>query len=272
MRKKLFTALQRHYYLLTSLGMFLSFPSFDLWCLKAFPLFAWISLVPLFASVRGKPMREVFVSVFITGLAGNLITYQWIGNFGAEVSGGYTVILLFLVPALTGFFTAKILVAEYLSRRFERLRMLIYPAAWIGVDWIQSVGHLAFPWTYWGYSQYPFTALIQLASVTGVMGVTFLVVLGNCALADLWFFHPRAGRRRTVDADSRVSPRGCAGRCRGGCQRRGMGCDARGRERFKARHAGGDGAVVHRPVGQLDAQPHALSRRAFKVHRPRRGA
>ncbi len=193
MKKVIFTALQRHFYLLTSLGMFLSFPSFDLPSLKAFPLFAWVSLVPLFAYVRGKTMREVFVASFITGLAGNLVTYQWIGNFGAEVSGGYTVILLFLVPALTGFFTAKILVAEYLSRRFERLRMLIYPAVWIGVDWIQSVGHLAFPWTYWGYSQYPFTALIQMASVTGVMGVTFLVVLGNCALADLWFSIPVGG-------------------------------------------------------------------------------
>jgi len=177
-----------YYYLLTALLIFLSFPSYDVWLLKGFPFFAWISLVPLFHYIRGKNSREVFTASFITGLLGSFLAYQWIGAFGAKVPGGYIVVILFLIPSLAVFFASRVIVAEYLSRRFERLRMLIYPSVWIFVDWIQSIGFLAFPWTYWGYSQYPVTPLIQMSSYTGVMGVTFLLILMNYALSDLLAF------------------------------------------------------------------------------------
>ncbi len=180
-------AAKRNYYLLTSFLMFLSFPSYDVWFLKGFPFFAWISLVPLFVFVRGKSYRDILFYSFIAFLVGNFFTYQWIGNFGAEVPGGYAVILLFLIPSLSVFMTTKILIAEYLSRKFSSLRLLVYPSAWILIDWIQSLGFLAFPWTYWGYSQYPFTPFIQMASITGVMGVSFILVLANALIANAIF-------------------------------------------------------------------------------------
>ncbi|HPB81515.1 MAG TPA: apolipoprotein N-acyltransferase [Spirochaetota bacterium] len=181
---KISDVLKQHYYLLTSILMFLSFPSFDFWFLKGFPFFAWFSLAPLFLYIRGKSMKQVFFYSFVTGIFGNLFAYHWIGNFGAVVPGGYAVVLSFLIPSLTCFFALKIMLAEFLSRRFEGLRFFIYPAAWILIDWAQSLGHLAFPWTYWGYSQFPFTPFIHLASFTGVMGVTFTVVFANYAIAD----------------------------------------------------------------------------------------
>ncbi len=181
---KMRDAAKRHYYLLTSFLMFLSFPSYDVWFLKGFPFFAWISLVPLFVFARGKSYRDVLFYSFIAFLFGNFFTYQWIGNFGAEVPGGYAVILLFLIPSLSVFMTTKMLIAEYLSRKFSSLRVLIYPSVWILIDWIQSLGFLAFPWTYWGYSQYPFTPFIQMASITGVMGVSFVLVLANALIAN----------------------------------------------------------------------------------------
>jgi hypothetical protein len=78
---------KKHYYLLTALLMFLSFPSYDFWFLKGFAFFAWFSLAPLFLFVRGRSMKQVFAYSFLTGLAGNLLTYNWIGNFGAVVEG-----------------------------------------------------------------------------------------------------------------------------------------------------------------------------------------
>ncbi|HPA72447.1 MAG TPA: apolipoprotein N-acyltransferase [Spirochaetota bacterium] len=175
------------YYLATAPLMFLSFPSHDVWFLKGFPFFAWFSLAPVFVFLRKKTLKEMVYHSFAVFLLGNLLAFSWIGNFGAEVSGGYTVILVFLIPSLTVFMVTKVVIAELLSRRFEALRPLIFPAAWILVDWVQSLGFLAFPWTYWGYSQYPFTAFIQMARVTGVMGVTFTLVLVNTLAADLWY-------------------------------------------------------------------------------------
>ena len=171
--------LVNHYYLLTSFLMFLSFPSYDFILLKFFPFFAWFSLIPLFIFNRGRSLRDVFFYSFITGLAGNFFAYGWIGNFGAKVPGGYLVILLFLIPSLTAFFVLKIFFAEVLSKRFPSIDFLIYPSVWIIGDFIQSTGFLAFPWTYIGYSQYPFTSFIQVASVTGILGINFIMVMFN---------------------------------------------------------------------------------------------
>ncbi len=173
----------KHYYLSTSVLIFLSFPSYDLFFLKAFPFIAWFSMVPLFVYVRDKSIKDLFFVSFITGLAGNLLAYGWIGNFGAVVPGGYLVILLFLIPSLTAFFTVKIAAAEALSRRFENLRVFIYPAVWILVDYIQSIGFLAFPWTYIGYSQYPFTPFIQVSAITGILGINFIMILFSTSFA-----------------------------------------------------------------------------------------
>jgi apolipoprotein N-acyltransferase len=129
-------------------------------------------------------MKDVFFTVFITGLAGNLFTYGWIGNFGAKVPGGYVVILLFLIPSLTVFFTIKIFLSEFLSRKFPSCRILIYPSVWIIIDYVQSIGFLAFPWTYIGYSQYSFIPFIQAASVIGILGINFIIIMFNTVLSE----------------------------------------------------------------------------------------
>lgn len=181
--QKLKSFLINHYYLLSAVLMFLSFPSYDFILLKFFPFFAWFSLVPLFMYNRDRSMRDVFFYSFIAGLAGNFLTYGWIGNFGAKVTGGYAVIVFFLIPSLTAFFVLKIVFAEILARRFPGLDFLIYPSVWVIGDFIQSTGFLAFPWTYIGYSQYPFTPFIQMASVTGILGINFIIIMFNYTAA-----------------------------------------------------------------------------------------
>ena len=83
--KKLKLFAKNNYYLITSILMFFSFPSYDLVLLKIFPAVAWFSMIPLFYFISGKKPRDVFFYTFITGLAGNFLTYGWIGNFGAKV-------------------------------------------------------------------------------------------------------------------------------------------------------------------------------------------
>ncbi len=188
---------KRNYYLLTSLLMYLSFPTYDIWFLKGFPFFAWIAMVPLFLYVRDKKVKDIYLTAFITGLLGHFLAFEWIGNFGAAAPGGYAVIVSFLMPALTVFFSIKITLAEVLSRRFEGLRFLIYPSVWVLVDWIESIGYIAYPLPFWGYTQYPLTPFIQMASVTGIMGITFVIMLFNYLAADFiraWGFRKAAVR------------------------------------------------------------------------------
>ncbi|HTZ51414.1 MAG TPA: apolipoprotein N-acyltransferase, partial [Spirochaetia bacterium] len=89
-------------------------------------------------------------------------------------------------------FVTVVTAAEYLPfmaaallvlRRAGPARFLVFPAAWTAFDWIRSMGFLGYPWGMLGTSQYAVTALIQAASLTGVWGITFLLVLVNSALA-----------------------------------------------------------------------------------------
>ena len=183
---RLYIFFKKHYYLLTAVLMFLSFPSYDFFLFKLFPIAAWFSLIPLFFYISGKSIKDVFFVSFVTGLLGHLFCYGWIGDFGAIVPGGSIVILLFLIPSLTAFFVIKIIVAEYLSQRYIKFRFIIYPSVWIIFDYVQSIGFLAFPWTYIGYSQYPFTPFIQIASVTGILGINFIIIMFNKTLAEFF--------------------------------------------------------------------------------------
>ncbi len=194
MIKHILNFFKKNYYFLSGLLIFLSFPTYNIWFMKGFAFFAWISLVPLFLYVRDKNFKEVVISSFITGFIGIYLVCRWIGNFGASVEGGFYVVLGFLIPSLTVFFTTKIVISELFSRRFEKFRIFIYPCVWIIIDYIQSIGFLAFPWTYWGYSQFPFTPFIQFASLTGIMGITFILILFNKILSENLYAYLQAGR------------------------------------------------------------------------------
>jgi apolipoprotein N-acyltransferase len=181
---KLRNVFRNHYYLFTAPLMFLSFPSFDVWILKGFPFFAWIFMVPLFIHVRDKSLKRVYISSFITGLLGNFLTYEWIGNFAGGQTGGYAVIVGFLIPSLSVFFAMKVFLAEMLSRRWQSMRFIIYPLIWIFIDWIQSIGYLAFPWTNVAHSQYTFSGFMQAASIAGVSGISFIMIMVSSSMAE----------------------------------------------------------------------------------------
>jgi apolipoprotein N-acyltransferase len=176
---------KNNYYLLTSLFFFLSWPTYDFWFLQAFPLFAWFAFIPLFMYVKGKDYKEIIIKTFIAGIIGNYLSYSWIGHFGINMPGGPAIVLGFLMPYMTVFLILKIIGAEFLSRKFENLRFVIYPSVWIFVDWINSLGFITFPWAYMGYSQYPIVPIIQIVSLTGILGLNFIIILFNITLTEL---------------------------------------------------------------------------------------
>src|SRR5205807_2574871 len=56
-------------------------------------------------------------------------------------------------------------------------------ALWVGLEMIVGRMFTGFPWLYLGVSQYRMLPVIQLASVTGVYGVSFLAVWFSISLA-----------------------------------------------------------------------------------------
>jgi apolipoprotein N-acyltransferase len=64
--------------------------------------------------------------------------------------------------------------------------LLLAPVFWVVLEFLRSYALTGFPWSSLGYSQYKFHRIIQFADITGVYGISFLVVAVNGALADIF--------------------------------------------------------------------------------------
>jgi apolipoprotein N-acyltransferase len=66
-------------------------------------------------------------------------------------------------------------------------------AAWVALEWLRGWLISGFPWSFLGASQFKLVPLIQIAAVTGVFGVSFIVVWLSLALyaaAEMIFHNP----------------------------------------------------------------------------------
>ncbi|MCL4501140.1 MAG: apolipoprotein N-acyltransferase [Deltaproteobacteria bacterium] len=176
--------------LLSGLLLALAFPKWDL------TLLLFVALIPLFWAVTGRSLKAAFGLGFLAGMAHYVTLLYWI-VYVTHVHG-------FLpLPLSIGIL---LLLAAYLS---------LYPALWaLGVSWGAARGLSpiwwgpalwvtlefgltyiisGFPWELLGNGLVPHPILLQVADLTGVYGLSFLLVLIN---ACLWRFlsFPRTRR------------------------------------------------------------------------------
>ena len=162
---------------LTILSAFLytiSFPSFV--SLNGIPYLAWISLVPLFLVIYYAPRKWGIFYGIAFGVVQTVLTNYWLGTF--------SLISLQLITILyTIFFILFMLLAAPLPQTIGRYGLLLIPCAWVAFDFFRSIGFLGYSWGMIGTSQYEFIPLIQAASVTGVWGISFIVLACNGVIA-----------------------------------------------------------------------------------------
>ncbi|WP_306533231.1 apolipoprotein N-acyltransferase [Geobacter sp.] len=177
-----FDAIPRRDYLMAILSgalLALSFPS------AGISIFAWVAFVPLLLACGRKDPRKAFRLGFVAGLTAYAGILYWItivvttyGKLPWIVSLGVLSMLvsyLALYPALTA----------YLVRRGEErgISLLIsFPFIWVGLEYVRAFLVTGFPWASLGYTQYRTLPLIQIADVTGVYGLSFLIALANVVL------------------------------------------------------------------------------------------
>ena len=160
-------------------GLLLSaaFPRPDL-----YPL-AWIALAPLFAVMRRRP----FASGFTAGLVFFAVVLYWL-NIVMTTYGGLSPLFsllayLFLLLYLAGYFAVVTWAACRLELLLKIPALLTLPILWVALEYLRGQLLTGFPWALLGYSQHNFSLAIQSADVTGVYGVSLLLVAVNGALA-----------------------------------------------------------------------------------------
>lgn len=152
----------------------LSYPSFV--SLDGVAILGWISLVPLMLVLRAQSWgRGVFFGV-VYGVFATLLVNYWLATFSL-VSLQASVVIFFF------FYLIFMVLGLFLYHTMTGLQFLLLALAWTAFELGRSSGFLGYPWALVGHTQYEMVSLLQMASVTGVWGVSFLVVLVNSAIA-----------------------------------------------------------------------------------------
>jgi apolipoprotein N-acyltransferase len=158
----------------------------------AFPLFnlhflAWVALIPLFLALREANVKNGLWLGGIMGIVFFAGTVHWITN-SIHFYGGFPLIPASLITLLLCIYLAlysALFGACIANIRNNRPKLLFVaaPLIWTTFELARTYVFSGFPWSLLGYTQYSVLPVIQISDISGVYGVSFLIVLVNAALA-----------------------------------------------------------------------------------------
>lgn len=161
---------------LSGLLLALSFP------LPGLSVLAWVALIPLLEGCRALPPEKAARLGFVTGALGFGGILYWV-NIVMTTYGGLPMpasfVLYLLLVSYLALYPALFAWALAVGVRAGIAPMLAAPVVWTALEYVRAHLLTGFPWASLGHSQYRTLPLIQIADLTGVYGITFLLVFGN---------------------------------------------------------------------------------------------
>jgi len=172
-----------HLILFSSILLILSFPKIDQFFL------AWISLIPLLYAVEGKSVYRTFLSGWSCGFFFYVGIIYWIvvvtTTYGKLTYPLGILVMLLLVSYLSLYSGLSLAIARFIEEKTTIKVSFTLPFTWVSMEYLKSFLFTGFPWESLGYSQYHSLLLIQCADITGVYGISFLIVYINTTLYSL---------------------------------------------------------------------------------------
>lgn len=179
---------------------------------------AWVALLPLlFAPLPARRGARLAVG-WLFGLAHFVTSLAWLNEIGFAAGVGLALVcavfpMLWLLYAMAlverlgapgggGPGGRRCVDGGDTAWRAGALTLLL-PAGWVALEWVRGWIATGFPWNQLGVSQWQRLALLPLSTVTGVYGLSFLIVAVNVALALTlagWWRHFSQGRHRPFPA------------------------------------------------------------------------
>lgn len=160
---------------LSSVLLLSSYPRWDV------DILAWIALIPLLIAFQDRSPKQCFLLAHVTGILFMSGLLHWILTVPSYNLLDFLLIQFLYLPlylGLWGLGFASI-------RKYTHIpAYVIAPTLWVTLEYVRTnFGFLSFPWMLLGHTQYSHVWLIQISSVTGVYGLSFLIVLVNVVLA-----------------------------------------------------------------------------------------
>ncbi|HMD44250.1 MAG TPA: apolipoprotein N-acyltransferase [Candidatus Acidoferrum sp.] len=150
-------------------------------------IYSWFCIAILLVSILCAKAWVAFVCGFLHGLIFVLTCVSWIAETlsvhgGMSSAAGWGVLLLIgtVWAIIIGTFGWAV---ERLSVRRVGLALLGAPFFWVTTEVVRAyLPEISFPWSLLGYPAAGNPAIVQLTTVTGIYGVSFLIVAFNALL------------------------------------------------------------------------------------------
>ncbi len=181
---------------LSGLLVFASLPGVDQGYL------AWAAYVPLaiFLS-RCRTTGAAFLGGLVAGIVQFTLLLRWIPGVLVQYGSLSFILAWFLYGLLTVFLATypglAVAMTGYSMRRCGPACLLTFPFALVSFELLRNYTPFGgFPWLLTGYSQTNWLQIAQIADITGVYGVSLLILLVNVAIA--WLILNGAGTWRRL--------------------------------------------------------------------------
>lgn len=160
------------------------------WHAPEIGIIGWIALVPLFLAIRQAPPRQAFLLTFLAALIWYGGSLYWVyramhtyGHLPALTSFLVTVLLVIFVSA---YIALAPMISRWIAGNYRGEMIVLLPVTWIAVEFLRNyLPFNGFPWSNIAMSQYEIVPVLQLADMTGVYGIIFIMVFVNQFLAEL---------------------------------------------------------------------------------------
>ena len=170
--------------ILSAIALAAAFPPIDL------EFLAWIGMSSFFFALDGKNRKSGFFLGLLWGFIFFMGTIYWVVNSMVSYggipffTGALILILLALYLSLFfGMFGLGMAAMSSVNMMSPMLTILFAPSLWVALEYLRgNMIAFGFPWALLGYSQSTFLPLIQIADITGVYGISFLIVMVNAVI------------------------------------------------------------------------------------------
>jgi len=163
---------------------------------------AWFALFPLLYTSRNLSPRHAILTGFITGFSHYLTLIYWLVTTMSDYGHLPLPLCILLLLLLSGYLSLYIALFTFALSWFRPVNAVYVSAApflWVAVEYLRTFLFTGFPWELLGHSQYTSLPIIQLSDITGVYGISFLIVLVNSSVLTVGlFFSGKDGRGKPL--------------------------------------------------------------------------
>jgi len=160
----------------------LSFPDYNL------PVLAWVAIALLILASVGAGLRDAPLYGFLHGIVFYPTCLPWVavvmrqyGNVDPFDAAGIVGLIGIAGGIILSSFSFSL---AWLGRRSKTAPFLIAPFFWVTLEFARThLPYIGFPWNLTGYAASENLALLQLAPLTGIFGLSFGIAAFNALLA-----------------------------------------------------------------------------------------